>query len=71
MLFSFSLSFFIFLLSSLSLLLFFYPSLPPSLQSEHMGFSLYDLVLEEDHNDVKEAIAKAEARAHARMGTKR
>ena len=44
--------------------------LPPP-QSDHMGCSVYDLILEEDHNDVKFAISKAEARTHARMGTKR
>ena len=39
-------------------------------QSEHIGFSLYDLVLEEDHGDVREAISKAEAAALARLTSK-
>lgn len=37
-------------------------------QSEHMGSSLYDLVLKEDHNDVKQAISSAETQAHTKLG---
>jgi hypothetical protein len=40
-------------------------------QSEHMGTSLYDLVLEEDQTSVKLALSSAEIKAHTRIGTKR
>ena len=33
------------------------------LQSEHIGFSMYDLILDEDYDEVKAAIAKAETSA--------
>ena len=39
-------------------------------QSEHIGFSMYDLILEEDHQEVKMAITKAETDAMSRLSTK-
>jgi len=40
------------------------------LQSEHIGFSMYDLILDEDYDEVKAAIAKAETSAMARLSSK-
>ena len=39
-------------------------------QSEHIGYSIYNLILEEDHAEVKTTIAKAEVTALSRLSSK-
>ncbi len=39
-------------------------------QSEHIGFSMYDIIFEEDQEEVKRSIHAAEANAFARLSDK-
>ncbi len=45
----------------------FVPHTHHFVQSEHIGISLYDLILEEDEESVKKAIQAAQATAIARL----
>ena len=38
-------------------------SLPPPSQSEHIGVNLYELILDEDHEDVRQRISEADDRS--------